>query len=113
MLEGERTLGTMRGANPLALVALVEDYLVAFGTTRPGYSIVLGNARTRCEVSVDRDLVDALRSERAGEVLKSLDATYPRHTPSQSGSTTVMVDESGQSVNAIELLGKVFDPRGL
>lgn len=112
VLKGTQTIGTMRGANPLALVALVEDYLVAFGGPGPGYSVVLGNARTRREVTVDRELVSALRSDRAGEVLRSLDSSYPRHTPSRSGSTTVMVDDSGQSVNAVELLATVFDPRG-
>lgn len=112
VLEGSRAVGTMRGANPLALVALVEDYLVAFGEPRPGYSLVLGNARTGREVTLDRALVDAIRSGDADEVLKSLDSSYPRHTPSRSGSTTVMVDESGHSLNAVELLARVFDPRG-
>jgi hypothetical protein len=110
LAEG-RTLGTMRGANPMALVALVEDYLVAFGDPRPGFTLVLGNARTGRHVTVDRALVDAIRSDRADEILKSLDSSYPRHTPSRSGSTTVMVDETGLSINAVELLGRVFDPR--
>ena len=84
----------------------------AFGDPRPDFTLVLGNARTGRHVTVDRALVDAIRSDRADEVLKSLDSSYPRHTPSRSGSTTVMVDESGLSVNAVELLGRVFDPRG-
>jgi hypothetical protein len=112
VVEGTRTLGTMRGANPLALVALVEDYLVAFGEPRPGCTLLLGNARTGRQVTVDRELVATLRSDRADGVLKSLDRSYPRHTPSRSGSTTVMVDDSGQSVNAVELLARVFDPHG-
>lgn|GEM_PF-3319064 len=110
VLEGSRTVGTMRGANPHALVALVEDYLVAFGSPRPGFSLVLGNARTGREITLDRALVGAIRSGNADEVLKSLDSSYPRHTPSRSGSTTVMVDENGHSVNAVELLARVFDP---
>jgi len=47
ILQDDRTLGLMRGANPLALVATVEEYFVAFGGPRPGYTIVLTTARPR------------------------------------------------------------------
>lgn len=105
-----RTLGIMRGANPLALVGTVEDYLVAFGSPRPGCTLVLSNTATLRELPLDRELVRTLRSERAEEVLLTLDSSYPRHSPKGSGSLTVMTDERGQIVNANDVLGLAFDP---
>ena len=105
-----RTIGVMRGANPLALVGTVEDYLVAFGDPRPGCALVLCNVSTLRELALDRELVRTLRSERAGEVLLSLDSSYPRHSPKESGSLTVMTDDRGQTVNSNDILASVFDP---
>jgi hypothetical protein len=107
--EGERRIGVVHGANPFALMSMVEDYLVAFGAPRPGCSLLLRNVRTRRELTLDRAALHRLGSEHADELLRTLDSGYPRHSHRESGSTTVMTDENGQPVKADDLLARVFD----
>jgi len=109
ILDGESTIGVMRGANPVALVAIVEDHMVAYGSPRPGFSAVLRSGRSGRQLILDRELVRELRSERAESILSSLDSHYRRRTPHESHSMTVMSDEHGQIVNTDEMLNQAFE----
>jgi hypothetical protein len=113
VLEDGEMIASMHAANPLALLSLIEEYVLACGDPLPPYSVVLRRNANGKSLVVDRNLVgsDQPTSDRQRvDAIRELDNGIDRYLEryGSSSSVTVMTDPLGNPVGLRELISHAY-----
>jgi hypothetical protein len=113
LADGE-VIALVQAANPLALLAIVEEQVLAYGDPVPPYSVVLRRSSTRKCLTVDSALIgcqgEATSSRQRIDALRTVDRKIDLHLKQfgDSSSITVMSDVIGNPVSTRTLLRTIF-----
>jgi len=109
VLEDGEVIASMHAANPLALLCLIEEYVLACGDPLPPYSVVLRRNANGKSLVVDQNLIggeqptsDRQRIDALRELDRQIDRYMERY--GSSSSVTVMTDPHGNPVGLRELI---------
>jgi hypothetical protein len=113
LAEGE-VIAMVQAANPLALLAIVEEHVLAYGDPQHPYSVVLRRSSNRKILTVDSSLLGsqgtATSTRQRIDALRTIDRRIDEHLQQygDSSSITVMTDVIGNPVSTRALLRTIF-----
>jgi hypothetical protein len=114
VLADDEVIASVQAANPLALLAIVEEQILANGDPIPPYSVVLRRGANRQCLVVDSALIGsrgaATSDQHRIDALRTIDGRIVQYLKrhGDSSSMTIMTDTLGNPISTKALLRTIF-----